>query len=196
MRKKLLTVVFLTATLSMAQNVPPAIPRDAQIEAKVEQTLKKMTLDDKVGQMLELNLDIMGKNGADGKWHLNEMMLDTCLSKYKVGSILNAPGTRAATVGQWQEWIRLIQEKSIKYTGIPDIYGLDQNHGVTHVQAGILFPQPINLGASFNTQLAKDMAEVTAYESRAANCPWVYNPVLDLGRDPRWPRIWESFGGG
>ncbi len=194
MRKKLLTVVFLTATLSMAQNVPPAIPRDAQIEAKVEQTLKKMTLDDKVGQMLELNLDIMGKNGADGKWHLNEMMLDTCLSKYKVGSILNAPGTRAATVGQWQEWIRLIQEKSIKYTGIPDIYGLDQNHGVTYVQAGILFPQPINLGASFNTQLAKDMAEVTAYESRAANCPWVYNPVLDLGRDPRWPRIWESFG--
>ena len=194
MRKKLLTVVFMTATLSMAQNVQPAIPRDAQIEAKVEQTLKKMTLDDKVGQMLELNLDIMGKNGADGKWHLNEMMLDTCLSKYKVGSILNAPGTRAATVGQWQEWIRLIQEKSIKYTGIPDIYGLDQNHGVTYVQAGILFPQPINLGASFNTQLAKDMAEVTAYESRAANCPWVYNPVLDLGRDPRWPRIWESFG--
>ena len=194
MRKKLLTAVFLTATLSVAQNVPPAIPRDAQIEAKVEQTLKKMTLDDKVGQMLELNLDIMGKNGADGKWHLNEMMLDTCLSKYKVGSILNAPGTRAATVEQWQEWIRLIQEKSIKYTGIPDIYGLDQNHGVTYVQAGIIFPQPINLGASFNTQLAKDMAEVTAYESRAANCPWVYNPVLDLGRDPRWPRIWESFG--
>ncbi len=194
MRKKLLAVVFLTATLSVAQNVPPAIPRDAQIEAKVEQTLKKMTLDDKVGQMLELNLDIMGKNGADGKWHLNETMLDTCMSKYKVGSILNAPGTRAATVEQWQEWIRLIQEKSIKYTGIPDIYGLDQNHGVTYVQAGILFPQPINLGASFNTQLAKDMAEVTAYESRAANCPWVYNPVLDLGRDPRWPRIWESFG--
>jgi beta-glucosidase len=121
-------------------------------------------------------------------------MLDTIISKWKVGSILNAPGTRAATVSQWQEWIQLIQKKSMKHIGIPDIYGLDHNHGVTYTQGGTLFPQPINLGASFNTELARTMAEITAYESRAANCPWVYNPVVDLGRDPRWPRIWESFG--
>ena len=82
----------------------------------------------------------------------------------------------------------------MKHIGIPDIYGLDQNHGVTYVQNGTLFPQPINLAASFNTDLAFEMARVTAYESRAANCPWVYNPVIDLGRDPRWSRIWESFG--
>jgi beta-glucosidase len=223
----------------------PAIPRDEQIETNIEKMLSKMTLDEKIGQMLQLNLDVMGnivtenakvdrskvrhklqeygksnaeidqllklndqqlseKMSATGldvftgsakmTWNMNETMLDTCISKYKVGSILNAPATRAATVEQWQKWIRLIQKKSMKYIGIPVIYGLDNNHGVTYVQGGTLFPQPINLGASFNTQLARGMAEVDAYESRAANCPWVFNPVLDLGRDPRWSRIWESFG--
>ena len=193
MKQFLLSAVFmLTATSLFAQT--PAIPKDAKIEAKIEKQLAKMSLDEKIGQMLELNLDIMGKYDASGVWKLNETMLDTCISKYKVGSILNAPGTRAATVDQWQYWIRLIQEKSMKYIGIPDIYGLDHNHGVTYTQGGTLFPQPINLAASFNTELARIGAEITAYESRAANCPWVYNPVVDLGRDPRWPRIWESFG--
>ena len=185
-------VLTLTATGLFAQ--APAIPKDAKIEAKVEKQLAKMSLDEKIGQMLELNFDIMGAYDATKAWKLNEMMLDTCISKWKVGSILNAPGTRAATVDQWQYWIKLIQEKSMKYLGIPDIYGLDHNHGVTYTQGGTLFPQPINLGASFNTELARIGAEITAYESRAANCPWVYNPVVDLGRDPRWPRIYESFG--
>ena len=240
----LLLVAYVSG--AWAQGSPrPAIPRDAALEAKVEKTLAKMTLDEKLGQMLELNLDLMGKMAVDNAkvdrkkvrenllgfgqsekeverflklsdkeiieklgnynldiyegttksvWKLNETMLDTIISKYKVGSILNAPGTRAATVQQWQEWIGVIQKKSMKHIGIPDIYGLDHNHGVTYTQGGTLFPQPINLGASFNTQLAHDMAEVTAYESRAGNGPWVYNPVLDLGRDPRWSRIWESFG--
>lgn len=193
MKQFLLSAVLtLTATSIFAHS--PAIPKDARIEAKIEKQLAKMSLDEKIGQMLELNLDIMGKYDASGVWKLNETMLDTCISKYKVGSILNAPGTRAATVDQWQYWIRLIQEKSMKYIGIPDIYGLDHNHGVTYTQGGTLFPQPINLAASFNTELARTGAEMTAYESRAANCPWVYNPVVDLSRDPRWPRIWESFG--
>lgn len=192
----ILTLVIFSFS-AHAQTVSPAIPYDPALEAKVEATLAKMSLDDKVGQMLELNLDIMGKmqmeNGKPS-WKLNEEMLDTCISKWKIGSILNAPGTRAASVAQWQEWIQLIQKKSMKYIGIPQVYGLDHNHGVTYVQGGTMFPQPINLAASFNTALAKEMAEITAYESRAANCPWVYNPVVDLGRDPRWPRIWESFG--
>ncbi len=196
--------LMLLGMNAAAQRVKPAIPKDAEIEAKIETTLKKMTLDEKIGQMLELNLDVLGSvkesndkhgnGGKKGEWDLNEVMLDTCISKYKVGSILNAPATRAATVAQWQKWIRLIQKKSMKHIGIPTIYGLDNNHGVTYVQGGTLFPQPINLGASFNTELARTGAEICAYESRAANCPWVYNPVLDLGRDPRWPRIWESFG--
>ena len=193
MKKNVLTLALLTAaTIMLAQR--PAIPRDVAQETKIEKQLARMTLDEKVGQMLELNLDIMGQRDANGQWQLNEQMLDTTIQKYKIGSILNAPATRAASVEQWQKWIRLIQQKSIQYTGIPDVYGLDHNHGVTYTQGGTLFPQPINLGASFNTELAREMAEVTAYESRAANCPWVYNPVVDLGRDPRWPRIWESFG--
>ena len=246
MKKNLLLAVFgLIGISAQAQSVKPAIPRDAALEAKVEKTLAKMTLDEKIGQMLELNLDIIGKMTVENAkvdrekvrsvlqqygrsteeiegmvklsdqeiidklggfpvdiyqgdtkriWKLNEVMLDTLISKWKVGSILNAPGTRAPSVDQWQQWIRLIQEKSMKYLGIPDIYGLDHNHGVTYTQGGTLFPQPINLGASFNTELARIGAEITAYESRAANCPWVYNPVVDLSRDPRWPRVYESFG--
>ena len=199
MKRTVITIVFASVAISISAQsaIKPAIPRDAAIEKKIEKTLSKMTLDDKVGQMLELNLDVMGKSAFEGgkmTWTLNETMLDTCISKYKIGSILNAPGTRAATVEQWQEWIGLIQKKSMEYIGIPDIYGLDHNHGVTYTQGGTLFPQPINLAASFNTKLAQEMAEITAYESRAGNCPWVYNPVLDLGRDPRWSRIWESFG--
>ena len=248
MRKLLLTMMTVCAAHGAVygqNNAKPAITRDAALEAKVEKTLAKMTLDEKIGQMLELNLDVMGNmkvenakidrekvrsvmqqygaSDADVKkmlkmtdaeilekmgnqpvdiyqgetkrsWQLNEVMLDTLISKWKVGSILNAPGTRAPSIEQWQKWITLIQEKSMKYIGIPDIYGLDHNHGVTYVQGGTLFPQPINLGASFNTDLAFDGAEITAYESRAANCPWVYNPVVDLSRDPRWPRVYESFG--
>ena len=192
MRYLLSTVVLMLTAMPVSAQF--AIPRDAKLEAKVEKTLGKMTLDEKIGQMLQLNLDIMGKYDASRVWQLNETMLDTCISKWKVGSILNAPGTRAATVAQWQEWIELIQKKSMKYLGIPDIYGLDHNHGVTYTQGGTLFPQPINIGASFNTELARIGAEITAYESRAANCPWVFNPVVDLSRDPRWPRVWESFG--
>ena len=243
MRHTLLTIVLmLTAVAASAQF---AIPRDAKLEAKVEKTLSKMTLDEKIGQMLELNLDVMGKMTVENAkidrekvrsvlqqygrsseeaeamlkmtdqeildrlgafpvdiyqgdtkriWKLNETMLDTLISKWKVGSILNVPGSGAATVAQWQEWIQLIQKKSMKYLGIPDIYGLDHNHGVSYTRGGTIFPQPINLGASFNTELARIGAEITAYESRAANCPWVFNPVVDLSRDPRWPRVWESFG--
>ena len=244
MKKTILTLTMTcAAVVGYAQK--PAIPRDAALEAKIEKTLAKMTLDEKIGQMLELNLDVMGRMTVENAkvdrekvrsvlqqygrpeseinkalkmtdqeiidklggfpldiyqgdtkrvWKLNETMLDTLISKWKVGSILNAPGTRASSVAQWQQWIQLIQKKSMKYLGIPDIYGLDHNHGVTYTQGGTLFPQPINLGASFNTELARRGAEITAYESRAANCPWVYNPVVDLSRDPRWPRVYESFG--
>ena len=247
MKKRLILMMTVAcATLGTnAQVSRPAIPRDAELEAKIEKTLSKMTLDEKIGQMLELNLDVMGKMTVENAkvdrdkvrqvlqqygtstkeaeallkmsdqqiieklgsypvdiyqgdtkrvWKLNETMLDTLISKWKVGSILNAPGTRAPSVDQWQQWIRLIQKKSMKYLGIPDIYGLDHNHGVTYTQGGTLFPQPINIAATFNTELARTGAEITAYESRAGNCPWVYNPVVDLGRDPRWARIWESFG--
>ena len=192
--KKLMMTVLLAAAAMTATAQRPAIARDEAMERKIEAQLEKMSLDEKIGQMLELNLDIMGKYDDKGVWRLNEEMLDTIISRWKVGSILNAPGTRARTVEEWRYWIGLIQRKSMEYLGIPDVYGLDHNHGVTYTVGGTLFPQPINMAASFNTELVRRGAEITAYESRAADCPWVYNPVVDLGRDPRWPRIWESFG--
>ncbi len=192
--KKLMMTVLLAAAAMTATAQRPAIARDEAMERKIEAQLGKMSLDEKIGQMLELNLDIMGKYDDKGVWRLNEEMLDTIISRWKVGSILNAPGTRARTVEEWRYWIGLIQRKSMEYLGIPDVYGLDHNHGVTYTVGGTLFPQPINMAASFNTELVRRGAEITAYESRAADCPWVYNPVVDLGRDPRWPRIWESFG--
>lgn len=193
----LVAVALIVSCGQSPKKHEPSIPRDAQMEKKIERTLSRMSLEDKIGQMLQLNLDVFGstvRNGNGASWEFNETVLDTILSKYRVGSILNTPGGRAATVEDWQRIVGKIQQKSMEYMGIPCLYGLDHNHGVTYVQAGTIFPQPINLGASFNTQLATDMAQVTAYESRAADCPWVFNPVLDLGRDPRWSRIWESFG--
>jgi beta-glucosidase len=196
MRKFFITLAAAALSYSgLAQKTAkPAIPADPVIEQNIQKLLSKMTLDEKIGQMLELNIDIFGRADATGTWQINEQMLDTTIAKYKVGSILNAPATRAATVKQWQTWIPLIQKLSMKYIGIPTIYGLDNNHGSTYIQGGTLFPQPINVAASFNTDLATIMAQTAAYESRAANCPWVYNPTIDLGRDPRWPRIWESYG--
>ncbi len=197
MKKLLFTTMALMPVLGvLAQK--PAIPRDAALEAKIEKKLSQMTLDEKVGQMLNLTFAVMGQTerpaGGRPHWKLNEVTLDTLLSKYKVGSFQNVPEGRASTAEQWKEWITLLNKKSMEHMGIPSLYGLDQNHGVSYVQAGTLFPQPINMGASFNVELPKAAAKITAYESRAANCPWIYNPTTDLGRDPRWSRIWESFG--
>ena len=100
----------------------------------------------------------------------------------------------APTASQWQEIISDIQKSSMKTIGIPCLFGLDQNHGSTYTQGGTLFPQNINVGATFNRDIARACAEATAYETRAVSVPWTYSPTVDLGRDPRWPRIWENFG--
>ena len=172
----------------------PSIPKDAQIEKKVKEQLSKMSLDDKIGQMLQLELSTMGQaRRGESSYTVNEAKMDSLIGKYRTGSVLNTPG-RAVKAEHWYRIISDIQKKSLETIGIPCIYGLDQNHGASYVSDATIFPQPINLAASFNTDLAFDMGQVTAYESRTANCPWVFNPVLDLGRDPRWPRIWESFG--
>ncbi len=188
--------ILAVAACSKPQTHSPSIPKDPDIERQIDRILSKMTLDDKVGQMLQLNIDVLGGytlvNGSPA-WALNEEKVDTVIANYRVGSFLNAPG-RAATPEQWRDWIGMFNKYSVEHLGVPTLYGLDHNHGVTYSQGGTLFMQPINLGASFNVELAREMAEVTAYESRAGNCPWVFNPVVDLGRDPRWSRIWESFG--
>lgn len=249
MNKKLilsfaLTGLVLTATAQT--KVAPAIPRDEKIEQQIETLLKKMTLDEKIGQMTELTIDLLQKRtnpfaginpqkmtvddikkvlkkyklekeydlskgmpdqkvlmqiymriqGIENQkgFQIDEAMLDSVIGKYKVGSILNVPNGVAQSVEKWQEIIKRIQEKSMKVMGIPCIYGVDQIHGTTYTLGGTFFPQGVNMAATFNRELTREGARISAYETKAGSIPWTYAPVTDLGRDPRWPRMWENYG--
>ena len=172
--------------------VEPAIPVDPEIEKAVEKTLAGMTLEEKVGQMTEIAIDMLG-HWEGNEWVMDVDKVENVIGKYKVGSILNTPVV-AQTPEKWQEIIGLVQEVSMREIGIPCVYGLDQNHGATYTLGATFFPQNINVGASFNPDLAYEAAKITAYETRASNCPWTYSPTLDMARDPRWPRVWENYG--
>ena len=193
MKKILLSISMLALAYAASANVP-VIKSDPKIEAQVEQTLKKLTLEEKIGQMMELVTDLFGANDKNGVFYIDEHKTDSILSRYKIGSILNAPNTCAPTAKQWEKYISQIQKISMKRIGIPCVFGLDQNHGSTYTQGGTLFPQNINVAATFNREIARRSAEATAYETRAVSVPWTYSPTVDLGRDARWPRIWENFG--
>lgn len=193
MKKLLLSISMLAFAYTTSANVP-VIKSDPKIEAQVEQTLKKLTLEEKIGQMMELVTDLFGANDKNGVFYIDEHKTDSILSRYKIGSILNAPNTCAPTAKQWEKYIEQIQKISMKRIGIPCVFGLDQNHGSTYTQDGTLFPQNINVAATFNREIARRSAEATAYETRAVSVPWTYSPTVDLGRDARWPRIWENFG--
>lgn len=193
MKKILLSISLLALAYTASANVP-VIKSDPKIEAQVEQTLKKLTLEEKIGQMMELVTDLFGANDKNGVFYIDEYKTDSILSRYKIGSILNAPNTCAPTAKQWEKYIAQIQKISMKRIGIPCVFGLDQNHGSTYTQGGTLFPQNINVAATFNREIARRSAEATAYETRAVSIPWTYSPTVDLGRDARWPRIWENFG--
>lgn len=193
MKKILLSISLLALAYTASANVP-VIKSDPKIEAQVEQTLQKLTLEEKIGQMMELVTDLFGANDKNGVFYIDEHKTDSILSRYKIGSILNAPNTCAPTAKQWEKYIAQIQKISMKRIGIPCVFGLDQNHGSTYTQGGTLFPQNINVAATFNREIARRSAEATAYETRAVSVPWTYSPTVDLGRDARWPRIWENFG--
>ncbi len=178
-----------------SSSVEPAIPADKDIEAKVKDIMSGMSLDDKVGQMCEVTIDvIVGDSLINGEPQLDPAKLKTAIEQYRVGSVLNTPMGQAQTPDVWYNIINGIQEASMEYLKIPDIYGVDQNHGTTYTVGGTIFPQEINMAASFNRELVREGARICAYETRACNIPWVYNPVMDLGRNPAWSRIWESFG--
>jgi len=176
---------FITITLIVLAICPVQAAKTA---------VKQLTLEEKIGQMMQLVTDLFGTNDAQGVFHIDRAKADTLFSKYKIGSILNAPNTCAPTAAQWEEIISDIQKLSMKHIGIPCVFGLDQNHGSTYTQGGTLFPQNINVGATFNRDIARQCAEATAYETRAVSVPWTFCPTVDLGRDARWPRIWENFG--
>ena len=171
--------------------VTPAIAPDAQVEAKVEQVLKGMTLEEKAGQLVQLSIGVITAEGTDD---VDPAKMDVIFGKYKVGSILNVMNDHALDREHTAVFISKIQESSMRNIGIPCIYGLDMIHGASYLTDGSFYPQEINLGATFNREYAAMMGRAMAYETRAAQCPWVFSPVMDLGRDPRWPRHWESWG--
>ena len=195
MKKLLVMTALAAAALTACQEekkaVEPAIPSDEAIEKKVEDVLAGMSLQEKAGQMVQLNISALEDETHEA---IDPAKLEKIIGEYKVGSILNVMHDAAHTREQTAAMIRQIQEKSMDRIGIPCIYGLDMIHGATYLIDGSFYPQEVNIAATFNREYARMMGEAMAYETRAAQCPWVFSPVMDLGRDPRWPRIWESFG--
>ncbi len=187
----LLPLAAAVACHPSAGLVKPAIPADKAVEAKVEQVLKGMTLEEKAGQLVQLSIVVLEDDTHEA---LDPAKLDKILGEYKVGSILNVMHDRAHSREQTAAMVRQIQKASMEKIGIPCIYGLDMIHGASYLTDGSLYPQEINLGATFNREYAAMMGRAMAYETRAAQVPWVFSPVMDLGRDPRWPRQWESWG--
>ena len=161
---------------------------------RIEELLKRMTLEEKVGQMTQFQIGMV-TDGNDQNIKISPAKLEKAIVKYGVGSILNV-ADQALTIDHWHDFIRQIQEAATKKTrlGIPVIYGIDSIHGANYVQGATLFPQEIGMAATFNPELMKRAAEITAIETRAAGIPWSFSPVLDLGRNPLWPRFWETFG--
>ncbi len=171
---------------------------DAVTESKIDSIMSEMTLEEKVGQMSQFAIDLLGKGGnayfSHEPFEIDESMLDTVIGKYKVGSILSASNTRAQTTEMWEYIITAIQKRAIEETGIPVLYGIDSNHGATYTADATFFPQEVGMAATFNRDLVERGAQINAYETRASNIPWVFSPTMDISRDARWARIWESYG--
>lgn len=164
---------------------------------KVEVLLAKMSLEEKIGQMTQITLDLICNGepyNVSQPLTINPEKLEEAIVKYHVGSILNV-GTAAHTAEKWQEIITAIQTKAQETPNkIPVLYGIDAIHGPNYTQGSTLFPQQLALAATWNPVLAKELAEISAYETRASAIPWTFSPVLDLGKNPVWPRLWEGFG--
>ena len=176
-------------TLSCTESVKPSIPSDSEVEKKVESVLKGMTLEEKIGQMVQINAsEIM----TDGK--LDTAKIRSMIRQYKIGSFLNTFNSVSQTREQTAEYVSAIQKISMEEIGIPMIYGMDMIHGASYLSDATFFPQEINIAATFDRKYASDLGRIMAYETRASMIPWIFSPVMDLGRDPRWPRHWESWG--
>lgn len=182
--------VVTGCVLAENHNSKPAIKSDRKIEAKINKTLRGMSLKEKAGQMVQLTIDVI-YNAGTGEFY--ERSMDVVFDTYKIGSILNVPGV-SPTPQKMASIMKVIQQRSLDATGIPCLYGLDMIHGTSYYAGGTLFPQEINIAATMNTENARAMGEVIGYETRAGNVPWVFSPVMDLNRNALWPRNWESYG--
>ena len=189
MKRLIILFTVLLASVSCKQSSKPAIPQDKEIEKKIERLIGKMTLEEKIGQMTQVTATIL----VDADSQLTPEA-EALLRKYKVGSVLNPPVRVGTPPAEVAAFVKKINDILIDETGIPCLYGLDHIHGTSFILGGILFPQQINLAATFNRSLAEEMGKVTAYESRAANVPWSFSPTMDISRNPLWPRFWESCG--
>ena len=176
---------FQTATRA------PRPPRDNA--RRVEALLQRMTPEEKIGQMTQLEIGMITA-GKDQDIQIDSTKLEKAIVKYGVGSILNVKD-QALPLEKWHDVIGKIQEASHRTRlKIPVIYGIDSIHGANYVRGATLYPQEIGMAATWNPALMQQLAEITAIETRAAGIPWTFSPVLDIGRQPLWPRFYETFG--
>jgi beta-glucosidase len=160
---------------------------------KADELLAKMTIEEKVGQMTQLEISMVS-TGRDQQIKIDPAKLEKAVLKYGVGSILNV-ADQALTLDHWHATIRQIQDAAKRTRlKIPVLYGIDTIHGANYVQGSTLFPQPLAMAATWNPELMMKGSEVAAIETRAAGIPWTFSPVLDIGRQPLWPRLWETYG--
>lgn len=203
---KIKALIFLLIievfSASCKQNTHQVVPEGSspEIEKKVAALVHAMSLEEKVGQMTQITLDVLTK-GNDPYSSFEPIELDTstlriAFGKYKIGSVLNTANNRARTTQVWNQLVTQIQDFAMANNkhNIPIIYGLDMIHGASYVADATLFPQQIGMAATWNPELIYKAGEITAYETRATGVAWTFSPVLDLGVDPRWPRQWETFG--
>ena len=192
--------ILITTGCGVKAQDRKAAPSKSDIEAKVDELMTKMTLEEKVGQMTQVTLDVIGKGDnrytSYSPFALDRDLVKKAVSEYHVGSFLNTAGNTPFSKEKWYEVIKEIQDinKAETRLGIPVIYGVDEIHGATYTAGATMFPQQIGQAASRNPELVQRGAEITAYETRASGIPWNFSPVLDLGMDPRFSRMWESFG--
>lgn len=190
----IISILSITLSFSSCKQENSSSP----YEKEIEKILSKMTLEEKVGQTAQFTLDVIGEGeniySSHFPFKLDEEMLEDVLVNRKIGSILNTASNTPLKLAEWQTVVSRIQEIAIATTGIPVIYGIDAIHGTTYTQDATFFPQQIGQAATFNRKLVNMGAKITAYETRASNLPWDFSPVLDLGRNPAWPRIWETYG--
>ena len=202
MKSKLTVFLLMSMVIFGCQQQPQTTtPKtDSETEAKVADLVKAMTLEEKVGQMTQITLDVLTK-GDNAFMSYEPVELDpetmkAAFVKYQVGSILNTANNRARNTEFWNNLVNSIQSYAMENSRlkIPMLYGLDMIHGASYVDGATLFPQQIGMAATWNPELLVKAGEITAYETRAVGVPWTFSPVLDLGVDPRWPRQWETFG--
>jgi beta-glucosidase len=177
----------------LKKNMTPAGPPASASAAAVEKLVGQMTLKEKIGQMTQLDIGMV-TDGMDQSIRINSEKLHKAVAEYGVGSILNVHD-QALSVEKWHEIIRAIQEEAKKTRlHVPVLYGIDTIHGPNYIVGSTLFPQPLAMAATWNPELMLRGSQIAAAETRKAGIPWVFSPVLDAGRQPLWPRLWETLG--